>query len=94
MLIQPETKVADEPPSWFQPERVVLELDAAILLAAGEHPLARIRQTLAQHPAGATVVVASTFEPAPLLEHLGAEGVLGACCRVGDGFRTYLSRPA
>jgi hypothetical protein len=85
--------VPSEPPAWFRPEAVVLRLDADQLLAAGEHPVARIRTTLANHPPGATVEVTSSFEPAPLVELFSGEGPLVACYRLGDGFRTCLRRP-
>jgi hypothetical protein len=87
------SQVPTELPPWFQPGSVVLELDAAALLAVGEHPVGRIRQALAAHPAGATVVVTSAFEPAPLLELFRGEGILVGCSRNGEQYRTCLRKP-
>lgn len=82
-----------EVPAWYRPDEVVLELDAEALLAEGGHPLGRVRQALAAHPAGAVVALASPFEPAPLLEALRGEGLLVWCAPAGNGFRTCLRRP-
>jgi len=84
------SRINSTPPAWYQAASVLLELDAEALLATGEHPVARIRQTLAEHPAGATVAVNSTFEPAPLMELFEGEGALVWCCRNGDNYRTCL----
>lgn len=82
-----------EPPAWYRPEAVALELDAEALLAEGGHPLGRVRQELTARPAGAVVALASPFEPAPLLEALGGEGLLVWCAPVENGFRTCIRRP-
>jgi hypothetical protein len=80
-------------PSWYQPEAVSAELDAASLLTKGGHPLAAVKQALAVGPAGAIVLLRSDFEPAPLLEQLAQEGVPVACVQEGTSFRTCLKRP-
>jgi hypothetical protein len=81
----------DALPAWFEPTAVVAELSVAKVLAAGDHPLALSRKLLGSHPRGAIVVLASEFEPAPLLEQVRHQGIRAACVRQGGGYRTALT---
>jgi hypothetical protein len=81
-------EATDAWPDWYQAGDVVAELSVARVLAGGDHPLAVSRKLLDQHPRGAIVVLASDFEPAPLLEQVRKMGILAACVRQGAGFRT------
>lgn len=80
-------------PAWYRASAVVVELDAAAMLAKGEHPMGAIKQTLARHPPGAIVAVTSDFMPAPLLDQMAKEGILTACVKEGPLYRTCLRRP-
>lgn len=80
-------------PPWFREESVVDRLDVASILAEGGHPLSKVKQALNAHPAGAIVVLASDFEPAPLLAQVQQEGLLAACTKEGSTFCTALRRP-
>ncbi len=79
-------------PAWFDATRVVETLDVAAMLAKGSHPLARVRQILASHPAGALILLKSPFEPAPLLDHARQEGWQAAVVKDGEAFLTALRR--
>lgn len=80
-------------PAWYRASAVVVELDAAAMLAKGEHPMGAIKQALASHPPGAIVAVNSDFMPAPLLDQMAKEGILTACVKEGPLYRTCLRRP-
>jgi len=80
-------------PPWFREATVVEHLDVASVLAEGGHPLSKAKQALNTHPPGAIVVLASDFEPAPLLAQVQHEGLLAACIKEGQTFRTALRRP-
>jgi len=54
-------------PAWFDPAKVVLDLDVAPLLEAGEHPLARVKQAVAGTMPGEIVLLRSDFKPDPLI---------------------------
>ncbi|MFB3818828.1 MAG: DUF1858 domain-containing protein [Candidatus Methylomirabilales bacterium] len=58
------------PPAWFAEDRVRQVLNADGLLAAGEMPLARIKQALRAAAPGDLVCLVSSFRPAPLLDAL------------------------
>ena len=84
------SQAVDAWPDWFQPREVVAELSVAKVLAEGDHPMAVSRKLLIGSPRGAIVVLASEFEPAPLLEQMRAQGILAACVRLGSSYRTAL----
>ncbi len=86
------SQVEDAWPAWFSEAAVVARLEATQILAEGGHPLARVKQALNAHPAGAIVLLASDFEPAPLLARVAQEGLQAACVRVGARFHTGLRR--
>ena len=83
-------EATDSWPPWYQAEDVVAELSVAEVLAAGDHPLALSRKLLLGGSPDAIVVLASDFEPAPLLEQVRRQGILAACVRQGSGYRTAL----
>lgn len=68
-------------PAWFDPSAVAEEIDAEPLLAAGEHPVGRVRQAAAALPPGRILALASTFVPEPLIAILR-----------GDGFQTWTAQ--
>ena len=81
-------------PSWYDPAAVVLSVDVAAVLATGEHPLQRVRQTLVQGTPGAIVELRSPFEPTPLLDVFRGEGMTVWCGQEGDQFHTCILKPA
>jgi hypothetical protein len=84
------SEATDAWPSWYVAKDVVAELSVAKVLAGGDHPLAVGRKLLIGSPRDAIVVLASEFEPAPLLEQVRRQGILAACVRQGTGYRTAL----
>jgi len=79
-------------PAWFDPGKVVLTLDASPLLAAGEHPLARIKQAVAACAPGEIVELRSGFRPEPLLFVFQSAGLEVWCGQDGTGFRTCIRK--
>lgn len=77
-------------PAWFDPARVILEINVANLLATGEHPLPRVQAALAAAAPGAQVLLHSSFEPAPLLDVMRSLGLDAWCGRNGDSYRTLI----
>jgi hypothetical protein len=61
-------------PDWLDEQRVEFSVDADSLLAAGEHPLGKVRQCLAGARPGAIVRLTSSFRPEPLIAALAAGG--------------------
>ncbi|MDR3669295.1 MAG: hypothetical protein P4L36_00530 [Holophaga sp.] len=80
-------------PAWYDPGKVVLELDVALLLAAGEHPLARVRLAVAACAPGDIVELRTGFRPEPLLEVFQAAGMDVWCGLEGSQFRTSIRKP-
>jgi hypothetical protein len=80
-------------PAWYEPGKVILELDVAPLLAAGEHPLARIRAAVAGCAPGEIVELRSGFRPEPLLDVFRSAGMDVWCAQEDDQFRTCIRRP-
>jgi hypothetical protein len=80
-------------PAWYDPAKVMLELDVAPLLAKGEHPLARIKQAVAACAPGEIVELRSGFRPEPLLFVFQSDGLEVWCGREGAQFRTCIRKP-
>ena len=79
-------------PDWYDPARVVMDLDVAALLATGEHPLARVQAAVARCAPGEIVQLRSTFKPTPLLAAFTTEGLRVWCGHEGDLFRTCICK--
>jgi len=64
-----------ERPGWFSEARVVVELDAKAMLAAGDHPVNQVIADLnALHPGDIYKLVAP-FMPAPLVDKASSLGI-------------------
>lgn len=55
-------------PGWFDEKRIVKELDAKTMLAAGEHPVSQVMADLNSMPAGSIYKLIAPFLPAPLID--------------------------
>jgi hypothetical protein len=80
-------------PAWYDPGKVILKLDLAPFLAAGEHPLARVKQAVATCGPGEIVELSTGFRPEPLLLIFQADGMEVWCGHEGSQFRTGIRRP-
>lgn len=80
-------------PTWYDPGKIVLELDVAPLLAAGEHPLGRVQKSVAASLPGEIVELRSSFRPEPLLQIFQEAGMDVWCGEDGSGFRTCIRKP-
>jgi uncharacterized protein (DUF2249 family) len=83
---------AEEPrPEWARSSTVRSTLDAEALMAAGEHPLARVRRALLTLAPGEAMQLLSPFRPEPLLDQFRQEGTPCWCEAEGAGrFRTWI----
>jgi DUF438 domain-containing protein len=89
-----EYEAAAAAPAWFDPARVAVRVDAGPLLAAGEHPAARVRQAAAGLPAGGLLALETTFVPEPLIGLLRQDGFEIWTTEESPGrFVTYFTRP-
>jgi hypothetical protein len=78
-------------PEWAWPESLQATVDAEAALAAGEHPLARVRTALRGLASGEAMQLLSAFRPEPLLAELAREGVPCWCQEEAPGcFRTWI----
>ena len=84
---------SNDMPAWYDPAKVILDLDVAALMATGEHPLERARQAVARSGPGEIVALLSPFRPAPLLEVFREAGMLVWCGPEGALFRTCIRKP-
>lgn len=81
-------------PAWAASGSVRSTLDADVLLAAGEHPLARARRALLTLAPGEIMQLLSPFRPEPLLDQFRHEGFPCWCEAEAPGrFRTWILRP-
>ncbi|HPT32042.1 MAG TPA: DUF1858 domain-containing protein [Prolixibacteraceae bacterium] len=63
-------------PAWFSPEKVTTTFDVREMLAAGEHPVAKVMDDLKKLEEGAVYELLAPFLPAPLIDKavgLGAD---------------------
>jgi hypothetical protein len=63
-----------EKPGWLQKEHVKITLDARAILAAGEHPLARVMEETKGLVSGEIYELITPFPPMPLIEKVKATG--------------------
>ena len=73
-MSEPNPSRPSSAPAWYDPAKVILDLDVAPLLAAGEHPLARLRAAVADCAPGEIVLVRSGFRPEPLIFVFQSDG--------------------
>ncbi|WP_243288113.1 DUF1858 domain-containing protein [Geothrix terrae] len=86
--------VEDLRPDWARSSTVRSTLDADALMAAGEHPLARVRRALLTLASGEAMQLLSPFRPEPLLDQFRQEGTPCWCEAEGTGrFRTWILKP-
>ncbi|MFN7956742.1 MAG: DUF1858 domain-containing protein [Holophagaceae bacterium] len=78
-------------PDWARPDRMRAAFGADALLAAGEHPLARVRRALITAAPGEVLQLLSPFRPEPLLAQFRQEGIPCWCeVEADDRFRTWI----
>ena len=80
-------------PDWYDPAKLIMELDVAALLATGEHPLGRVKTAVAASRPGEIVQLRSPFPPSPLLAFFSGEGMRVWCGQEGPVYRTCISKP-
>ena len=73
-----------EQPGWFSETRVVDELDAGGMLAAGEHPVNQVIADLQVLGQGDIYRLIAPFLPAPLLDKASSLGISHWVTRKGD----------
>lgn len=84
---------AVEAPAWLERDRVRIRLDADAILAAGDHPLGKVRQALASVEPGEIVELASSFRPEPLIDALARAGLLVYSTELSPGrHATFIRR--
>ncbi len=64
-----------EAPAWLEQDRIRVSLDADAILAAGEHPLGKVRRVLAALEPAEIVELTSSFRPEPLIDALARSGL-------------------
>jgi DUF438 domain-containing protein len=85
-------KPADAP-AWFEFDRIAVRLDARPMLAAGEHPLARVMQEVQTLPAEGIYELTTPFLPAPLLDAVRKKGfAVWTLQEEEDLFRNYFCK--
>ncbi len=83
----------DGRPVWFSEEKITLRLDAREMLAAGEHPLARVISETGQLQPGEIYELTTSFLPAPLIDAVRKEGLAAWSLQVqADLYRSYFCR--
>jgi hypothetical protein len=84
---------AVSPPAWFDPTRIDTVIDAAPLLAAGEHPVMRVRTAGAALPPGRILALQTGFVPEPLVAMMLSDGFQAWTRPEGPGrFTTFFCR--
>ncbi len=80
-------------PAWLDPERIATRIDAGPLLAAGEHPVARVRAAGAALAQGSILALETTFVPEPLIAMMRQDGFEAWTAQEAPGrFVTYFRR--
>jgi hypothetical protein len=80
-------------PNWFSEDRVVAELDAKGMLAAGEQPVNQVLADLQALDQGDIYRLVAPFMPAPLVDKASSLGISHWLTRQDDGgFTIYFCR--
>jgi hypothetical protein len=80
-------------PNWFSEDRVVAELDAKDMLAAGEQPVNQVIADLQALDQGGIYRLVAPFMPAPLVDKASSLGISHWITREDDGgFTIYFCR--
>ncbi len=89
----PSAAAGATPPAWFDPARVDTVIDAAPLLAAGEHPVMRVRAAGAALAPGRILALETGFVPEPLVAMMTGDGFQAWTRPEGPGrFTTFFAR--
>ncbi|MCC7498903.1 MAG: DUF1858 domain-containing protein [Bryobacterales bacterium] len=78
--------------SWLLGAAVGRELNADEILAAGGHPIGKLREAVESVESGKAVVLHSSFRPEPLIVTMQRAGVEVYCTGEGSDFVTYFGR--
>jgi len=96
LTIGPGTKIGAllkaypyEDASWLASGQVVEEVSADRMLERGEHPIRRIRESVAALEPGQALLLHSSFRPEPLMETMRRAGVAVHCVAEGPVYVTY-----
>ena len=81
-----------EQPSWFSERRVVAELDARSMLAAGEQPVNQVISDLKAMGQGDIYKLVAPFMPAPLVDKASSLGMSHWATQADGGFIIYFCR--
>jgi hypothetical protein len=73
--LEKETGYNTERPGWFSDELISGGLDAAVMLAAGEHPVSQVIADLNALPRGKIYELKAPFLPAPLIDKASSLGL-------------------
>ncbi len=88
---QKQDKIAT--PQWFDPSKVVMELDAAPMLDAGEHPVNQVISDLKNLANGDLYLLKAPFLPAPLIDKATSLGFENhVLVKDEDQFEIYFCR--
>ncbi|HOI33494.1 MAG: DUF1858 domain-containing protein [Bacteroidales bacterium] len=80
-------------PQWFDPSKVVMELDVAPMLDAGEHPVSQVVSDLKNLTKGDLYLLKAPFLPAPLIDKATSLGFENHVVVKGeDHFEIYFNR--
>lgn len=80
-------------PDWVRPDRIRARFDADVMLAAGEHPIGRLRRSVAALAPGDLAELVSSFRPQPLIDTFRRAGFEVHSAEVAPGrHATYITR--
>jgi hypothetical protein len=86
---------AEEAPAWLNEERVRVTIDADSMLERGEHPIGKVRESVAAAAPGEIVRLNSSFRPEPLIDAMRRGGLAVYSVEGAPGrHTTYISRQA
>ncbi len=81
-------------PAWLDPARVCIEIDADAMLATGEHPVGKVRESMANMQSGEILRLTSSFRPAPLIDLMQRAGAQVYSAETEPGrHATWFCRP-
>ena len=87
----PRVTESDERPTWLDPGKVVLQIDADEFLSRGEHPLNKVIMGSKSLAGGQSLRLVSSFRPVPLIEKLEELGHPVWCAEITAGrFETFI----